>query len=46
MCVAQTALDLLDRGVEVHVAADAVGSRHAHDRERGAARASSAPARS
>ena len=27
VCVNQTALDLLDAGVEVHVAADAVGSR-------------------
>jgi nicotinamidase-related amidase len=27
VCVNQTALDLLDRGVEVHVAEDAVGSR-------------------
>jgi nicotinamidase-related amidase len=35
VCVAQTALDLLDRGVEVQVATDAVGSRHAHDREVG-----------
>ena len=35
VCVAQTALDLLDRGVAVQVVADAVGSRHAHDREVG-----------
>ncbi len=35
VCVAQTALDLLDQGVEVHVATDAVGSRHPHDREVG-----------
>jgi nicotinamidase-related amidase len=35
VCVAQTALDLLDRGVSVQVAADATGSRHAHDREVG-----------
>lgn len=35
VCVMQTALDLLDRGFEVQVAADAVGSRHAHDREIG-----------
>jgi nicotinamidase-related amidase len=27
VCVNQTALDLLDRGIEVHVARDAVGSR-------------------
>jgi nicotinamidase-related amidase len=33
VCVAQTALDLLDRGVAVQVVTDAVGSRHAHDRE-------------
>jgi nicotinamidase-related amidase len=35
VCVMQTALDLLDRGAEVHVVTDAVGSRHAHDREVG-----------
>lgn len=35
VCVSQTALDLLDRGVEVHVLADAVGSRHQLDYERG-----------
>jgi nicotinamidase-related amidase len=35
VCVAQTALDLLDRGVAVQVVTDAVGSRHAHDREVG-----------
>jgi nicotinamidase-related amidase len=35
VCVAQTALDLLDRGVAVQVVADAVGSRHAVDREVG-----------
>jgi nicotinamidase-related amidase len=35
VCVAQTALDLLDRGVAVQVVTDAVGSRHAHDREIG-----------
>ncbi len=28
VCVSQTVHDLLDRGVEVHVPADAVGSRH------------------
>jgi nicotinamidase-related amidase len=33
VCVLQTALDLLDRGVSVQVVTDAVGSRHAHDRE-------------
>ena len=38
VCVAQTVHDLLDRGVEVHVPADAVGSRHALDYERGLAR--------
>ena len=37
VCVTQTALDLLDRGVAVQVVTDAVGSRHAHDREVGAA---------
>ncbi|HWH96188.1 MAG TPA: isochorismatase family protein [Baekduia sp.] len=35
VCVAQTTLDLLDRGVAVQVVTDAVGSRHAHDREVG-----------
>jgi nicotinamidase-related amidase len=35
VCVSQTVHDLLARGVEVHVAADAVGSRHAIDYERG-----------
>jgi nicotinamidase-related amidase len=35
VCVMQTALDLLERGVEVHVVADAVGSRHGQDREVG-----------
>jgi len=34
VCVSQTVHDLLDRGMEVHVAADAVGSRHAVDYER------------
>jgi nicotinamidase-related amidase len=35
VCVSQTVHDLLDRGLEVQVAADAVGSRHALDHERG-----------
>jgi len=35
VCVAQTALDLLEQGVEVQIVTDAVGSRHAHDREVG-----------
>jgi nicotinamidase-related amidase len=35
VCVSQTAHDLLQRGVEVHVPADAVGSRHHLDYERG-----------
>jgi nicotinamidase-related amidase len=35
VCVSQTVHDLLDRGVEVHVPADAVGSRHALDYEHG-----------
>jgi nicotinamidase-related amidase len=35
VCVSQTAHDLLDRGIEVHVPADAVGSRNALDYERG-----------
>lgn len=35
VCVAQTVADLLDRGVEVHVAADAVSSRTALNRRLG-----------
>jgi nicotinamidase-related amidase len=35
VCVSQTVHDLLERGVEVHVPADAVGSRHEIDYERG-----------
>jgi nicotinamidase-related amidase len=35
VCVAQTALDLLEQGLTVQVVADAVGSRHAQDREVG-----------
>jgi nicotinamidase-related amidase len=35
VCVSQTVHDLLDRGLEVHVPADAVGSRHTIDYERG-----------
>jgi nicotinamidase-related amidase len=35
VCVNQTALDLLDRGVEVHVAGDAVGSRFEENRQVG-----------
>ncbi len=35
VCVSQTVHDLLERGVEVHVPADAVGSRHGIDYERG-----------
>jgi nicotinamidase-related amidase len=35
VCVSQTVHDLLDRGVEVHVPADAVGSRHEIDYARG-----------
>lgn len=38
VCVSQTVHDLLDQGVEVHVPADAVGSRHEVDYERGLAR--------
>jgi nicotinamidase-related amidase len=33
VCVSQTVHDLLGRGVQVHVPADAVGSRHDLDRE-------------
>ncbi len=35
VCVSQTIHDLLGRGVEVHVPAEAVGSRHMIDYERG-----------
>jgi nicotinamidase-related amidase len=35
VCVSQTVHDLLARGVEVHVPADAVGSRHEIDYQRG-----------
>ncbi len=35
VCVSQTALDLLERGVEVHVARDAVGSRFEENRAAG-----------
>jgi len=35
VCVSQTVHDLLGKGVEVHVPADAVGSRHSLDYERG-----------
>lgn len=35
VCVSQTVHDLLDSGLEVHVPADAVGSRHPIDYERG-----------
>jgi nicotinamidase-related amidase len=35
VCVSQTVHDLLDRGLEVHIPADAVGSRHQLDYERG-----------
>ena len=35
VCVSQTVHDLLDDGLEVHVPADAVGSRHQIDYQRG-----------
>lgn len=35
VCVSQTVHDLIDRGIEVHVPADAVGSRNEVDYERG-----------
>jgi nicotinamidase-related amidase len=38
ICVSQTVHDLLDAGVEVHVARDAVGSRHPADLEVGLAK--------
>jgi nicotinamidase-related amidase len=44
VCVAQTAHDLLAQGVEVHVCADAVGSRHKDDHKRALARLAQAGA--
>jgi nicotinamidase-related amidase len=44
VCVSQTVLDLLDRGLEVHVARDAVGSRTDENRELGLHRAERAGA--
>jgi len=44
VCVNQTVLELLDGGVEVHVVADAVGSRSAANRELGLAKAERAGA--
>lgn len=44
VCVSQTVQDLLEKGVEVHVPADAVGSRHSIDYERGLERMESAGA--
>jgi len=44
VCVNQTVLDLLDRGIEVHVVADAVGSRSDRNRELGLAKAERAGA--
>ncbi|MFN8112461.1 MAG: isochorismatase family protein [Solirubrobacterales bacterium] len=44
VCVNQTVLELLDRGIEVHVVADAVGSRTAANRDLGLAKAERAGA--
>jgi nicotinamidase-related amidase len=44
VCVNQTVLDLLDRGVEVHLATDAVGSRTEENRELGVHKAERAGA--
>jgi nicotinamidase-related amidase len=44
VCVNQTVLDLLDHGVEVHVVADAVGSRTEENRELGLHKAEQAGA--
>jgi nicotinamidase-related amidase len=44
VCVNQTALDLLDAGIEVHLARDAVGSRFDENREIGLAKAERAGA--
>ena len=38
VCLLQTALELIEEGKEVFVVADAVGSRHAHDRDLALAR--------
>ena len=46
VCVSQTAHDLLDRGVEVHVARDAVSSRTEENRELGPAQDGGRRARS
>ena len=44
VCVSQTVLDLLDLGVEVHVAKDAVGSRFEENKEIGLGKAEHAGA--
>ncbi len=44
VCVNQTVLDLIEQGVEVHVARDAVGSRTAENRELGMAKMAEAGA--
>jgi nicotinamidase-related amidase len=44
VCVNQTVLDLLERGIEVHVVGDAVGSRSAENRSLGLAKAARAGA--
>jgi nicotinamidase-related amidase len=44
VCVSQTVLDLLDRGVEVHLATDAVGSRTEQNRSLGIHKAEQAGA--
>ena len=38
VCVNQTAHDLLDRGLQVHILTDCVASRFSHDREAGLAK--------
>ena len=44
VCVNQTVLDLVDEGIEVHVASDAVGSRFEENKEVGLEKAESAGA--
>jgi nicotinamidase-related amidase len=44
VCVSQTVLDLLDRGIEVHVVTDAIGSRSGSNRDLGLAKAQRAGA--
>jgi nicotinamidase-related amidase len=42
VCVMQTALDLIERGIDVHLLTDCVASRFEHDKQAGLARMASA----